>query len=123
MRSAPRRSAAFPRMGAQTTDDCGHTEIGAGSGLRPLDPALLAAAMGGSRHVLLTESRGCALGQLESGPDVHVDDDADDLEDLLLREVLCERGVTQTEIVGDGRVSDASDRLGVREGGAGGVVV
>jgi hypothetical protein len=37
----------------------------------------------GSRHRLLREAGGGALGELESGPDVHVDDDPDDLEDLL----------------------------------------
>src|SRR5690606_39326828 len=50
-------------------------------------------------------------------------DDPDNLEDLLLREVLGERVVTRTEVVGDRRVGDASERLGVGEGGAGGGVV
>jgi hypothetical protein len=37
--------------------------------------------------------------------------------------MLGERGVTCTKIVGDGRLGDASDRLGVGEGCAGGGVV
>src|SRR3954452_25392923 len=76
-----------------------------------------------SRSRLFGEPGGGALGHLESGPDVHVDDDPDDLESLLRREVLGERVVPGTEIVGDGRIRDASDRLGVGEGGAGRVVV
>ncbi|MEU5567572.1 hypothetical protein [Micromonospora musae] len=73
----------------------------------------------GSRRRLLGETGDGTLGHLESGPDVHVDDDPDDLEDLLLGEVRGERVVPGTEIVGDGRIRDASERLGVGEGSAG----
>jgi hypothetical protein len=43
------------------------------------------------------KARHRALGKLDPGPDVHVDDDGDDLEDLLRAEVLGERVVEALE--------------------------
>jgi hypothetical protein len=56
-----------------------------------------------------------ALGKLDPRPDVHVDHDADDLEDLLKAEVLGERVVEALErrvLVG---VGGAGERLGIAE--------
>src|SRR4051794_22936897 len=64
-------------------------------------------ASGGARHR--------PLGKLDPGPDVHVDDDGDYLEDLLRAEVLGERVVEALERGVPVGVGDAGERLGVAE--------
>ena len=56
-----------------------------------------------------------ALGKLDPSPDVHVDDDADDLEHLLRAEVLDERVVESLERRVPIDVGRAAERLGVAE--------
>jgi hypothetical protein len=56
-----------------------------------------------------------ALGELDPGPDVHVDDDADDLEHLLQAEVLGERVVEALERRVSVGVSRTGESLGVAE--------
>jgi hypothetical protein len=56
-----------------------------------------------------------ALGKLDPGPDVHIDDDGDDLEDLLWAEVLGERIVESLERRGPLGVGYAGELLGVAE--------
>jgi hypothetical protein len=56
-----------------------------------------------------------ALGKLDPSPDVHVDDDADDLEHLLRAEVLDERVVEPLERRVPIGVGGAGERLGVAE--------
>jgi hypothetical protein len=55
------------------------------------------------------------LGELDPGPDVHVDDDADDLEHLLPAEVLGERVVEALKRRVSVGVSRTSESLGVAE--------
>jgi hypothetical protein len=54
-----------------------------------------------------------ALGKLDPRPDVHVDDDADDLEELLRAEVLGERVVEALERRVPVGVGGAGERLGI----------
>jgi hypothetical protein len=56
-----------------------------------------------------------ALGKLDSGPDVHVHDDGDDLEHLLRAEVLGERVVEALKRRVPVGVGGAGERLGVAE--------
>jgi hypothetical protein len=56
-----------------------------------------------------------ALGKLDPGPDVHVDDDGDDLEHLLWAEVLGERVVEALKRHVPIGVGDAGERLGIAE--------
>jgi hypothetical protein len=56
-----------------------------------------------------------ALGKLDPGPDIHVDDDGDDLEDLLRAEVLGERVVEALERRVPVGVGGTGERLGVAE--------
>ena len=67
------------------------------------------------RSSSIRRARHRALGKLDPGPDVHVDDDGDDLEHLLRAEVRSERVVEALErrvLIG---VGDAGERLGVAE--------
>jgi hypothetical protein len=64
----------------------------------------------------IRRARHRALGRLDPGPDVHVDDDADDLEHLLRAEVLDERVVEALERRVPIGVGGAGERLGVAEG-------
>jgi hypothetical protein len=56
-----------------------------------------------------------ALGKLDPGPDVHVDDDGHDLEDLLRAEVLGERVVEALERPVPVGVGGTGKRLGIAE--------
>lgn len=56
-----------------------------------------------------------ALGKLDPRPDVHVDDDAHDLEDLLRAEVLGERVVEALERRVPVGVGSTGERLGIAE--------
>src|SRR6185312_7316037 len=64
-----------------------------------------------------------AFGELQPGPDVHVDDDPDDLEDFVGGEVLGEGVVPGTEVAGGGGICDAGDGLGIGKRCAGRVAV
>jgi hypothetical protein len=63
----------------------------------------------------IRRARHRALGKLDPGPDVHVDDDADDLEQLLRAEVLDERVVETLERRVPIGVGGAGERLRVAE--------
>jgi hypothetical protein len=56
-----------------------------------------------------------ALGKLDPRPDVHVDHDTDDLEDLLQAEVLSERVVEALERRIPVGVGGAGERLGIAQ--------
>ena len=58
-----------------------------------------------------------AFGELEPGPDVHVDHDRDHFKDLGLVEVTGETVVSVLEALGDGGVGCAGQRLGVAQRG------
>jgi hypothetical protein len=63
------------------------------------------------------QARHRALDKLDPGPDVHVDDDADDLEHLLRAEVLGERVVEALERRVPVGVGDTGESLGIAERG------
>ena len=63
----------------------------------------------------LKPTRRCSLGKLDPCPDVHVDDDGDDLEDLLGAEMLGKRVVEALECRVPVGVGGAGERLGVPE--------